>query len=269
VLPATLILALLLGAAQQAALDCERALRLTPARGIEIVLAELNAAIAANPANACARNNRARIHVFRGETDQAIADYDVAIRLDPTLAFAFKNRGDLWLARDALDRAILDYSAAIRIDAAYASAYARRGLAYYRQRDYAAAIADYSADIRLGGASYAARGDAYRDSGQLERALKDYTVVIQGSPRNTAGWRGRASLRMLSGDLEGAVADYDKAIFYGALDPSTYALSWAERGRAKLALGDRDGAIADLRKALALKPDLESARAALHALGIH
>jgi tetratricopeptide (TPR) repeat protein len=255
---------LLLSAAELAATDCQRTLNWRPGRDNNVVFADLNAAIEANPTDACAFNNRARVYMFYGDTERAVADYDTAIRLNPNMAFAYKNRADAWIIRNEIDRAILDYGAAIRLDPKYSQAYRQRGLAYYRKRDYASAIADFTEEMRLGSGSYIARGDAYRDSGQLDRALADYMVVIKTGQRDPRGWRGRASVRVLTGDDRGAVADYDKALFYDARD----APSWSARGAARLRLGDRDGAIADFRKALELKPDLASAREGLEQLGV-
>ena len=255
---------LLLSAAELAAVDCQRELNWRPGRDNNVVFADLNAAIEANPTDACAFNNRGRVYMFYGEIERAIADYDAAIRINPNMAFAYKNRADAWAMRDNLDRAIFDYGAAIRIDPKYSQAYRQRGLAYYRKRDYANAIADFTAEMNLGSGSYIARGDAYRDSGQLDRAVADYLVVIRTGPRDPRGWRGRASVRVLTGDDRGAIADFDRALYYDSRDAPT----WSARGAAKLRLGDREGAIADFRKALELKPDLFSAREALEGLGI-
>lgn len=258
--------AILLSSAILAANECQRALNLNvqPARDNHVVMEEMNARIAANPADACAFNNRARLHVFFGTIADALSDYASALRLDPNLAYAYKNRGDLWLSRNQLERAIDDYGAALRIDPDYAPARHQRGLALYRKRDHAQAIADFSVNIKAGRGGYIARADAYRDSGQLERALADYMVVIKTSQRDPLGWLGRASLRVLSGDDRGAIADYDKALHYDQRDATTVNL----RGAAKLRLGDRDGAVADFRKALELTPGLESARAGLEQLGV-
>ena len=52
------------------------------------------------------------------------------------------------------------------------------------------------------------------------------------------------------GDLDGAIADYTKAI---EIDPQ-YADAYSNRGFAKSAKGDRDGAIADCTKAIEIDP---------------
>jgi tetratricopeptide (TPR) repeat protein len=56
-----------------------------------------------------------------------------------------------------------------------------------------------------------------------------------------------------SGDLDGASADFNKAI---ELKPD-YARPFAGRGRAKRDKGDLDGALADFNKAIELNPDFQ------------
>ena len=90
--------AILLSCALLVANECQRALNLNvqPPRDNHLVMEEMNARIAANPADACAFNNRARLQVFFGIAD-ALSDDASALRLDPNLAYASKSRGDLWL----------------------------------------------------------------------------------------------------------------------------------------------------------------------------
>jgi tetratricopeptide (TPR) repeat protein len=112
--------------------------------------------------------------------------------------------------------------------------------------------------------AYINRGNAYRDSEQLDRAAADYGEVIKIAPEDARGWRNRGSIRLYQGDNKGGLADYDKALQYDPAD----AYSWNNRGQAKLRLGDKPGAIADFRKALELHSDLPTAREALQKLGV-
>src|SRR6476660_3752973 len=102
---------LLSGSTVLAANECHRALNLNvqPPRDNHVILRELNARILANPSDACAFNNRARIRFFFGDIEGALADFESAIKFDPNMAFAYKNRGDMRLFRNELDLAIDDY----------------------------------------------------------------------------------------------------------------------------------------------------------------
>src|SRR5947209_14999987 len=74
-------------------------------------------------------------------------------------------------------------------------------------------------------------------------------------PRTTEEFNDRGIARKAKGDLDGAIADYDRAI---SLNP-TYALAYYNRGIARGDKGDLNGAIADYTKAVELNPDYVSA----------
>jgi tetratricopeptide (TPR) repeat protein len=128
------------------------------------------------------------------------------------------------------------------------------------------AIKDYSMQIKLAPdvLAYINRGNAYRDSEQLDRAAADYGEVTKLAPTDARGYRNRALIRLYQGDNKGGMADYDKALQYDPAD----VYSWNNRGQARMRLGDKQGAIADFRKALELSPDLDSARDSLRDLGV-
>jgi tetratricopeptide (TPR) repeat protein len=249
-----------------AAAYCIRGEGLTEKRDLDRALADLNEAIRIDPDYACAYSNRGRVYAAKGDRDHAIADYDQAIRIDPSFALAFNNRGSAFLGTGDAVRAMADFNAAIKLDPKLAIAYGNRGFLYYRGHDFAHAIADYTTQIGLKPdvLGYIDRGNAYRDSEQLNRAAADYGEVIKLAPTDARGWRNRGLIRFFQGNNKGGVADYDKALQYDPADVD----SWNNRAQGKLRLGDKAGAIADLRKALELGPDLDTARKSLRDLGV-
>jgi tetratricopeptide (TPR) repeat protein len=48
--------------------------------------------------------------------------------------------------------------------------------------------------------AYNNRGDAYRDSEQLDRAAADYGEVIKLAPKDARGWRDRGMIKLFQGD---------------------------------------------------------------------
>ena len=77
-----------------------------------VLIADYSRAIALQPDNPAAYNNRGHIREGQGDLDGAIADYTRAIELDPQLATAFRNRGNAKRAKgdpfgaiDDIDRA--------------------------------------------------------------------------------------------------------------------------------------------------------------------
>jgi len=75
--------------------------------------------------------------------------------------------------------------------------------------------------------------------------------TIGPNPKDAAGFQNRASLRAHNGDVNGAIADYGRAI---ELDPKLAAAYW-NRGAYKREKRDFDGAITDLDRAIELNPN--------------
>jgi tetratricopeptide (TPR) repeat protein len=85
-----------------------------------------------------------------------------------------------------------------------------------------------------------------REVGYIEGALADYDRAIAISPRYAAYYNNRGLLKAESNDLRGALADYDRAI---ALDDK-FANAYGARGYLKYTkLRDKSGGIADTRQA--------------------
>jgi tetratricopeptide (TPR) repeat protein len=99
-------------------------------------------------------------------------------------------------------------------------------------------------------ADYANRGFAYFDSGELDHAIADYDKAIQLDPKFAQAYSGRCAVKIKKGDLTHAIADCDQAI---VLDPKL-AIAYNNRGLAKQAQGDTAGAAADTARAQQLDP---------------
>jgi tetratricopeptide (TPR) repeat protein len=110
-----------------------------------------------------------------------------------------------------------------------------------------------------------AHGDPRARSGDLDGAIADYTRAIELEPTFTAAWANRGWARGQKGDCDGAIADFTKAI---ELEPTCTA-AWANRGWARGQKGNADGAIADCTRAIELTPELAKAWAVrAHARGV-
>ena len=86
-------------------------------------------------------------------------------------------------------------------------------------------------------------------SGDLQGAIADFSKAIQVNPQHARAYYNRAHAKELNNDLNGAIADYNKAV---EIDPQ-YALAYHNRGIIKFfSLDDRQGACADWRMANSL-----------------
>ena len=140
--------------------------------------------------------------------NRAMADHNEAIRLGLTVSLAYNNRGDAWAGKGDVNRALDDFNAAIKYNPSLAIAHGNRGYLYYRKRD--CEIAGYTTQIKLAPdvLAYINRGNAYRNSEQLDRAAADYAEVTRRAPSDARGCRSRGMIRLYQGDSQGRLADY-------------------------------------------------------------
>ena len=95
------------------------------------------------------------------------------------------------------------------------------------------------------------RGIEKAKNGDLDGALADFNRAIELNPKDDAPYYNRAQAKRLKEDAGGAIADYTRAIDLGSKNPAAY----NNRGNARAENNDRDGAIADYTRAIELKPD--------------
>jgi tetratricopeptide (TPR) repeat protein len=95
------------------------------------------------------------------------------------------------------------------------------------------------------------RGIEKGKNGDLDGAVADFNRAIERNPKDDAAYYNRAQAKRLKKDAAGAIADYTRAIELGSTNPAAY----NNRGNARAEINDRDGAIADYTRAIELKPD--------------
>ena len=101
-----------------------------------------------------------------------------------------------------------------------AKIYANRGTEYKNKGDLDRAIADYSEAIRLDPKyvdAYDNRGDAWEVKGDLDRAIADYNEAIRLNPKYASSYFNRGVVREEKRSLQEAVADFET---YSQLVPS-------------------------------------------------
>jgi tetratricopeptide (TPR) repeat protein len=95
------------------------------------------------------------------------------------------------------------------------------------------------------------RGIEKAKNGDLDGAMADFDRAIELNPKDDAPYYNRAQANRLKKDAAGAIADYTRAIELGSTNPAAY----NNRGNARAENNDRDGAIADYTRAIELRPD--------------
>jgi serine/threonine protein kinase/tetratricopeptide (TPR) repeat protein len=127
------------------------------------------------------------------------------------------------------------------------------GNIYTQLKQWDKAVAEYSKVIELRPdhpAAFAGRAIAYDALKQRDKAIADYTQAIELDPKNVGAWTNRAFAYSQLKQYDKALADYSKAI---ELEPKLV-WGWTNRAWAYRALGQLDKALADLTKAIELDP---------------
>jgi tetratricopeptide (TPR) repeat protein len=132
------------------------------------------------------------------------------------------------------------------------------GLAHQSKGDHKKAISYYDTYLKGGGATpemtaegHNNRAIAYREVGNDDSALADYSKAIELDASNANFYVNRANLLKARGDVDGAIRDYNKAI---ELNPE-HANAYVNRGVAYNDKQDREKAIADFTKAIEVDPN--------------
>ncbi len=144
-----------------------------------------------------------------------------------------------------------------------ANAYVGRGLAWRDKGNLDRAIADFTVAISLNpkdALAYNDRGLAWNDKGNHERAIADFSDTIRLAPEFANAYYGRAQIYMAEQDPDSAIADLNAAIRLAPDQPYVYYLrgaAWYDRYmRASDSIEPKDltRAIADFTKAIHYGP---------------
>jgi len=132
-------------------------------------------------------------------------------------------------------------------------AYHNRALAFKDAGDYERAIADFTTALSINPQfidAYNNRGLAYKNKKEFKKALADFDTALSLSPRYAKAWCNRGLTCTVIGEYQRAIADLNQAL---ALDPQ-FAIACYNRGNAYAAIAENDRAIADYTQALSIDP---------------
>jgi tetratricopeptide (TPR) repeat protein len=151
--------------------------------------------------------------------------FSKALELDPSLASAYAKRGMLYYFQGKYQKVVEDFENYTRLRPEDADGYRMLGMGYLNGGNYDAAIVTFSQSLKLDPHLTKAlcyRAEAYRRSGQDEKALSDSTEAIQleKEPRVLAdAYITRAKVYRKLGLQDKALADIRAALLK---DPRTY-----------------------------------------------
>lgn len=183
--------------------------------------------------------------------DDAIVDFKKSVEYDPKRALAYRALGLAYTTRGDWKRALENYSIALtllpRTHEFYEPCLVLRAELYQKTGQLDRAVVDYTKLITMHGEStdgYTLRAACYAKLHKFDLALKDYSTLIRLDPHDDNAYRGRGDIFMEKGKASSAVNEYTRAI---KLDPSP--ANYTARARAYEKLGRHDLAAQDRKKA--------------------
>jgi tetratricopeptide (TPR) repeat protein len=110
--------------------------------------------------------------------------------------------------------------------------------------------AEAESDTVMAGA-YTNRGNALRDHGDMDGAIKDFNKAVGLDPKLADAFAGRAAVFVLKGQFDFALLDYNQAIKLNPKNADTY---YFNRGTTYSLQGQYDKAVADFDQVIRTNP---------------
>jgi tetratricopeptide (TPR) repeat protein len=157
---------------------------------------------------------RGQAYLDLGREPLAHTDFLAALAQDQAAVRGhFFWRGQVLGERGEFDQEIAAYSYLLELDPECALGFAARGNAYREAGNLASALADCDAALRLGndGTLYSTRGLVHTGRGDFRLAIADFTEAIRQNPDETSLYLNRAAAYRGLGDRVNEAADEQRA----------------------------------------------------------
>jgi len=217
-------------------------------------LADLTRAVNLDAKSPGARVARGSFYARTGKAALALADFNAALSADPNLAEAYNNRGALYAnALNDSDKALNDIVSAVVLEPQNPGYQFNLGMMRFKARHYQKAIAAFNTALSLKGPAariLQARAEAQAQLGDHAAALRDIQTSLEKDPRNPAVYDTLGSIRLAAHDYEQAVRDLNQALRINA----DFVPALIHRGAAYGGLGSLKNARNDFRRAAELEP---------------
>lgn len=206
---------------------------------------------AAQPSPEESQLMRAAQRLQRGDAGGALRDIDAVIARDPNSSPAYALRGTIRMTLGRRAEALADFNRAIQITPDVKGmevVYVNRANTYWLEGNPRAAEADLAKALAMNenfALAYNLRGRMKADANDLDGAIADFDRAIKTEPKMMPAYIARAAVNLQAGRLEQSISDYKTLMWVLPQDADIVASHGIVRGL----MGETGPAIADLIKA--------------------
>jgi len=233
---------------------------------IEEAEADLRKATELLPASAAPLNGRGKVASAQSLPFSSLRYLNRAILLNRNYPAAYRNRAEAHIEVRHYQDALSDLEQVVATSDGDERLLILRGRVYAEAGDHQAAVQDFSAALEVApesGEAYAGRGLAQLARGRIEEALSDCDMAVTFAPDHAPAYLCRARAYLQLAQPVQVSTNLSRAL---ELSPGM-ADAYVVRAQLAEEAGDMEGAIADYGKALTRDPLLDKARTALDRLG--
>jgi tetratricopeptide (TPR) repeat protein len=150
-----------------------------------------------------------------GDRTRAVADLEAAVAADPSLIMARERLGDAYKDAGQYDRAMAQYDALTRLDPYGATGWYKLGVSQHLQGRLPAAAASYGRALKLDRADWKSRmnlGLVQLADGHSSDAVGNLKQATDGAPNRADAWANYGAALDAAGSYPEAEAAYRKAL---------------------------------------------------------
>ena len=209
--------------------------------------------VAKTPQSSLCHCNLAYNDLINFDNPGAVEHYSAALKYDPGVVEAYNGRGQAYLGLRKIPEALADFDAAIRAGIVTPKLFLNRGKCLVMLNRSAEALPDLARSLQLEPRSpeaYYFRAVAQEKTGAPDQAINDYSQAIQLNPDYVEALVNRAMLLYTAKNYPQAIADNTRALHTAA--PAVQPMILCNRANAYLLSGQLEPALADANRALAI-----------------
>ncbi len=170
---------------------------------------------------------RSKAYEDQGQRDLANTDlhraieiYDLMIEADQRDPSGYANRASVNSRLENYDAALADYDHAISLDSNFSAGYIGRGQILFRRGDFSNAMTAFDSASRIAARQYGTNPGLYSNKCavraaarvELDAGRRFCDRAVRNSGASSWSLTSRGYFRLMQGDLEGAAADFGRAV---------------------------------------------------------